>query len=113
MQEGARLIITVDCGANSSEAIKAARLAGADVVILDHHQMSEVHQEAVALVNPNRPDDFSGQGHLCAAGVVFVTLAWVHHLLRKNNLKDRCLIFSVCLILLPWQPYVMLFHYRG
>ncbi|EJF84626.1 single-stranded-DNA-specific exonuclease RecJ [Bartonella elizabethae Re6043vi] len=87
VQEGARLIITVDCGANSSEAVKAARLAGADVVILDHHQMSEVHQEAVALVNPNRPDDFSGQGHLCAAGVVFVTLAWVHHLLRKKQFE--------------------------
>ncbi|WP_039760438.1 single-stranded-DNA-specific exonuclease RecJ [Bartonella queenslandensis] len=89
VQEGARLIITVDCGANSPEAVKAARLAGADVVILDHHQMSEIHQEAVALVNPNRPDDFSGQGHLCAAGVVFVTLAWVHHLLRKKQFEGK------------------------
>ncbi|OPB29605.1 single-stranded-DNA-specific exonuclease [Bartonella sp. WD12.1] len=61
-QEGASLIITVDCGANSPDAIKAARLAGADVVVLDHHQMSDVHQEAVALVNPNRPDDFLNKG---------------------------------------------------
>ncbi|WP_375608694.1 MULTISPECIES: single-stranded-DNA-specific exonuclease RecJ [unclassified Bartonella] len=89
VQEGARLIITVDCGANSPDAVKAARLAGADVVILDHHQMSEIHQEAIALVNPNRPDDFSEQGHLCAAGVVFVTLAWVHHLLRKKQFKGK------------------------
>ncbi|WP_273724081.1 single-stranded-DNA-specific exonuclease RecJ [Bartonella sp. AU18XJBT] len=89
VQEGARLIITVDCGANSPDAVKAARLAGADVVILDHHQMSEIHQEAVALVNPNRPDDFSKQGHLCAAGVVFVTLAWVHHLLRKKQFQGK------------------------
>ncbi|WP_019221963.1 single-stranded-DNA-specific exonuclease RecJ [Bartonella senegalensis] len=89
VQQGVRLIITVDCGANSPDAIKAARLAGADVVVLDHHQMSEVHQEAVALVNPNRPDDFSGQGHLCAAGVVFVTLAWVHHLLRKKKFAGK------------------------
>ncbi|WP_375685147.1 single-stranded-DNA-specific exonuclease RecJ [Bartonella sp. TT110JLCBS] len=89
VQEGAQLIITVDCGANSPDAVKAARLAGADVVILDHHQMSEIHQEAVALVNPNRPDDFSKQGHLCAAGVVFVTLAWVHHLLRKKQFQGQ------------------------
>ncbi|UNE55556.1 single-stranded-DNA-specific exonuclease RecJ [Bartonella machadoae] len=88
VQEGANLIITVDCGANSPEAVKAARLEGADVVVLDHHQMSEVHQEAIALVNPNRPDDFSGQGHLCAAGVVFVTLAWVNHLLKKRKLRE-------------------------
>ncbi|WP_455478336.1 single-stranded-DNA-specific exonuclease RecJ [Bartonella sp. B10] len=87
VKEGAHLIVTVDCGANSPDAIKAARLAGADVVVLDHHQMTEIHREAVAIVNPNRPDDFSGQGHLCAAGVVFVTLAWVNHLLRKKKLK--------------------------
>ncbi|WP_455479882.1 single-stranded-DNA-specific exonuclease RecJ [Bartonella sp. B23] len=89
VQEGAHLIITVDCGANSPDAIKAARLAGADVIVLDHHQMSEVHQEAVALVNPNRPDDFSGQGHLCAAGVVFVTLVWVNHLLREKKFGGK------------------------
>ncbi|WP_111738375.1 single-stranded-DNA-specific exonuclease RecJ [Bartonella quintana] len=89
VQKGAHLIITVDCGANSPDAVRAARLEGADVVVLDHHQMTEVHQEAVALVNPNRPDDFSGQGHLCAAGVVFVTLAWVNHLLRKKKFGEK------------------------
>ncbi|WP_332065607.1 single-stranded-DNA-specific exonuclease RecJ [Bartonella sp. CB189] len=89
VEEGARLIITVDCGANSPDAIKEVRLAGADVVILDHHQMTEIHQEAIALVNPNRPDDFSGQGHLCAAGVVFITLAWVNNLLRKKKYKGE------------------------
>ncbi|WP_336277007.1 single-stranded-DNA-specific exonuclease RecJ [Bartonella sp. CB178] len=89
VQEGARLIITVDCGANSPDAVKAVRLAGADVVVLDHHQMTEVHREAIALVNPNRPDDFSEQGHLCAAGVVFVTLAWVNHLLRRTKYEGK------------------------
>ncbi|AQX27968.1 MULTISPECIES: single-stranded-DNA-specific exonuclease RecJ [unclassified Bartonella] len=85
VQEGASLIITVDCGANSPAAIKAARCAGADVIVLDHHQMENVHEEAVALVNPNRPDDFSEQGHLCAAGVVFITLMWVNRLLREKK----------------------------
>ncbi|WP_336294375.1 single-stranded-DNA-specific exonuclease RecJ [Bartonella sp. CB169] len=89
VQEGAHLIITVDCGANSQDAVKAVKYAGADVVILDHHQMSDVHQEAVALVNPNRPDDFSGQGHLCAAGVVFITLVWVNNLLRKKQFGGK------------------------
>ncbi|KEG19639.1 single-stranded-DNA-specific exonuclease RecJ [Bartonella bacilliformis] len=85
VQEGASLIITVDCGANSPDAVKAARLLGADVVVLDHHQMGDHHQESVALVNPNRLDDFSEQGHLCAAGIVFITLVWVNHLLRKKK----------------------------
>ena len=84
-REGASLIVTVDCGANSPEAIKAARNVGADIVVLDHHQMGEIHNEANALVNPNRPDDRSGQGHLCAAAIVFITVAWTCKLLREKE----------------------------
>lgn len=84
-REGASLIVTVDCGANSPEAIKAARNVGADVVVLDHHQMGEIHNEANALVNPNRRDDRSGQGHLCAAAIVFITVAWTCKLLREKE----------------------------
>ncbi|MGC3206610.1 DHH family phosphoesterase, partial [Enterococcus faecalis] len=73
-QNGASLIVTVDCGTNSAAAIEAAREAGADVVVLDHHQVGgELPAAATAVVNPNREDDLSGQGHLCAAGVVFLT----------------------------------------
>ena len=87
--DGASLIITTDCGANSPEAIKAAREKGVDVVVLDHHQMSEIHQEAYALVNPNRPDDLSGQGHLCAAGLVFIAVAWtLKHLKQQGRYKE-------------------------
>lgn len=83
--EGASLIVTVDCGANSPEAITAARKSGVDVVVLDHHQMEEIHKEAFALVNPNRPDDYSNQGHLCAAGLVFITIAWTLRMLRQSG----------------------------
>lgn len=82
---GAGLIITVDCGTNSGAAIEAANRAGADVVVLDHHQVGGALPPAVAIVNPNREDDLSGQGHLCAAGVVFVTLVRVVQLLRMSG----------------------------
>lgn len=92
---GASLIVTVDCGANSAEAIKAAREKGVDVVVLDHHQMGEVHEEAYALVNPNRPDDRSGQGYLCAAGLVFITVAWTLKKIRQQR-KHRDLPDILC-----------------
>jgi single-stranded-DNA-specific exonuclease len=76
------LIVTVDCGANSSAAIEAANQAGADVVVLDHHQMSGAVPPALAVVNPNREDDLSGQGSLCAAGVVFIALVATARWLR-------------------------------
>ncbi|MDP3897436.1 MAG: DHH family phosphoesterase, partial [Mesorhizobium sp.] len=81
---GASLIVTVDCGTNSPAAIDAARAAGADVVVIDHHQVGGALPAAVAIVNPNREDDLSGQGHLCAAGVVFLTLAQVSRLIRER-----------------------------
>ncbi|MBI0140597.1 single-stranded-DNA-specific exonuclease RecJ [Bartonella sp. W8125] len=83
--EGSSLIVTVDCGANSPEAIKAAREKGVDVVVLDHHQMGEVDPAANALVNPNRPDDRSGQGYLCAAGLVFIAVAWTLKKIRAEG----------------------------
>jgi len=79
---GASLIVTVDCGSNSAAAIAAAREAGADVVVLDHHQVAGELPAGTPVVNPNRHDDLSGQGHLCAAGVVFLTLVHVARLLR-------------------------------
>lgn len=85
VSRGARLIVTVDCGTNSAAAIDAAREAGADVVVLDHHQVAgPLPASAAAVVNPNREDDLSGQGHLCAAGVVFLALVRTAALLRAD-----------------------------
>lgn len=85
---GARLIVTVDCGTNSAAAIDAALRAGAEVVVLDHHQVGGLLPVATAIVNPNREDDLSGQGHLCAAGVVFLALVQTVRVLRER-LPDR------------------------
>lgn len=74
VRRGASLIITVDCGTNSAASVEAANEAGADVVVLDHHQVGGPLPAAVAIVNPNREDDLSGQGHLCAAGVTFLAM---------------------------------------
>lgn len=83
---GAQLIVTVDCGTNSPGPVAAANEAGADVVVLDHHQVGGPLPEAVSVVNPNREDDLSGQGHLCAAGVVFLTLV---HTVRQLKTTSR------------------------
>lgn len=86
---GARLIVTVDCGTNSAASVEAANEAGAEVVVLDHHQVGGALPDAVATVNPNREDDLSGQGHLCAAGVVFVTLVRTVSLLRERGHAEK------------------------
>src|SRR5258706_9735834 len=82
--EGARLVITVDCGAAALAALTEARALGLDVVVLDHHRV-EASPPAVAHVNPNQPGDASGLGHLCAAGVSFLFLVALNRHLRQSN----------------------------
>ena len=84
-KEGARLILTVDCGTAADAAIASANSAGAEVIVIDHHQADEALPPAFAVVNPNRQDDLSGQGHLAAAGVVFLFLVAVTRALRRDG----------------------------
>ncbi|PTM95159.1 single-stranded-DNA-specific exonuclease RecJ [Mycoplana dimorpha] len=85
IERGARLIVTVDCGSTSFDSLAHARERGIDVVVIDHHQVGEELPPCAALVNPNRDDDLSGQGHLCAAGVVFLVLVALQRLLRGRD----------------------------
>ncbi len=79
------LIICLDCGTLSHGPIAAAREAGADVIVADHHIAGETLPECIAVVNPNRHDDESGLGQLCAAGVAFLLLAATNRVLRKSG----------------------------
>ncbi|MBB3977731.1 single-stranded-DNA-specific exonuclease [Rhizobium azooxidifex] len=85
IDRGAKLIVTVDCGSTSFESIAHARERGIDIVVIDHHQVGQDLPACAALVNPNREDDLSGQGHLCAAGVVFLVLVALQRLMRARD----------------------------
>jgi single-stranded-DNA-specific exonuclease len=85
LAEAHDLIVCVDCGTASPEPVAAACAAGAAVVIADHHLVTGPLPDAEAVVNPNRPDDAAGVGHLCAAGVVFLLLVAANRLLRAEG----------------------------
>ncbi len=87
--QGADLVITVDCGAAALTALDEARKIDLPIVVIDHHLMQGAIPEAAALVNPNRPDDASGCGHLAAAGVVFVFVAALNRLARQKKLTPE------------------------
>jgi len=93
------LIITVDCGISSHDAIEAANDAGIDVIVTDHHRVTEDLPKAIAVINPNRSDCESGLEHLAGVGVAFYLLMAVRKKLRdmkywdsrpEPNLKDLC-----------------------
>src|SRR5579883_95524 len=81
---GASLLITADCGTMSHAVLAEAVRLGLDPIVLDHHQAPEALPPAI-VVNPNRQDDISGLGYLCAAGVVFLTLVAVQRCLRAKG----------------------------
>src|SRR3546814_3828843 len=72
---GAKLIVTVDCGAQAFEALEMARAVGVDVIVVDHHKCASALPIAHALVNPNRldeSDEGAVHGHLAAVGMAFL-----------------------------------------
>ncbi len=89
--QGIDLLVTLDCGATSHEALGHAVQRGLSVLVLDHHQMRDLGPGVNALVNPNRPDDTSGLGHLCAAGVTFMTLVAANRELRNRGIDPKSL----------------------
>jgi single-stranded-DNA-specific exonuclease len=84
-EKGATLLIAVDCGTTSLEPLAEAKRLGMSVVVIDHHQCGDALPDVDALVNPNRPDDLSGLGHLAAVGLVLVTLVAVNRELRARG----------------------------
>jgi single-stranded-DNA-specific exonuclease len=86
----AKLLLAVDCGSTAVESIAWLRERGVDVIVLDHHQISNPAPAAVALVNPQRSIPEAGTGgaftELCSVGLAFkLAHALVKHG-RQNGL---------------------------
>jgi len=87
-RQGSSLVVTVDCGAQAFAALEAARDAGLDVVVVDHHKCASALPPAHALVNPNRLDESeigAAHGHLAAVGVAFMLGAALLRVLRARG----------------------------
>ena len=85
---GADLVVTVDCGTQGFEALAAARAAGLDVIVVDHHKAATALPVALALVNPSRLDEApeaAAHGHLAAVGVAFLLAVALNRTLRQRG----------------------------
>ena len=70
-QEGVKLIVTVDCGITAVEEARLCRELGMDLVITDHHECKETLPQAIAVVDPHRPDCGYPHKTLSGVGVAF------------------------------------------
>jgi len=85
IDKGSKLIISVDCGTSSFDAILHAKNRNVETIVLDHHQGDIKLPEATAIVNPNQINDKSNLVYLCAAGVCFMFLVALNSKLRNKN----------------------------
>ncbi len=102
----AKTIITADNGSTAFDALELAKTLGIDVVILDHHQVDKISENAYSIVNPHRQDDSSNLKVLCAAGVVFFFLVALNRYFRLtkffaiNRVKEPNLLDLIDLVAL-------------
>jgi single-stranded-DNA-specific exonuclease len=68
---GAGLIVTCDCGITAIEPVRAARAAGREVIVTDHHLPGDALPPASAVLDPRRADCPSLDKDLCGTGVAF------------------------------------------
>ena len=68
---GVALLVTVDCGVGSAQEIALAASKGMDVVVTDHHVVTEALPPALAVVDPSRPDSRYPFSELTGVGLAF------------------------------------------
>lgn len=76
--EGVKLIVTVDCGITAIEEARLCKKLGMDLIITDHHECKEYLPNAVAVVDPHRPDSSYPHKNLCGVGVAFKLAAAIY-----------------------------------
>ncbi len=70
-EKGADLIITVDCGIRAVREVNKANEIGLDIIITDHHSLGSTLPEALAVINPKRPESEYPELALAGVGVAY------------------------------------------
>jgi single-stranded-DNA-specific exonuclease len=83
--EGAKVIVTVDCGILAHAPLAAAAEAGLDVIVVDHHAAEPRLPPAFAAINPNRIDETFPHKTLAAVGVAFLLAVALNRELRRRG----------------------------
>ena len=65
------VVLAVDCGSTAVEAIEFLNERQIDVLVLDHHQVSDPPPKPLAMVNPQLSDDYPNFQELCSVGLAF------------------------------------------
>ena len=94
-ENGSSLIITVDTGTTAVEEVEYAKSIGVDFIITDHHECRSDLPEALAIINPHRPDCEYPFKELAGVGVVFKLIcAYEERIMGYSRIEAAKRIFS-------------------
>ena len=93
-KEGTSLIVTVDTGITANEEVEFAASLGVDIVITDHHECRDLLPDAVAVINPHRPDSKYPFCELAGVGVVFKVICAYEIAVEK--LDSQAAVMKIC-----------------
>ncbi|MCL2748800.1 MAG: single-stranded-DNA-specific exonuclease RecJ [Alphaproteobacteria bacterium] len=96
-EQGAEVLISVDCGISGVNEVALAKQLGMQVVITDHHNPDRNLPAADAIVNPKRADDGSGLNYLAGVGVAFMFLVALNRELRNAGRETQNMNLMDCL----------------
>ena len=88
-EDGAKIVVTVDCGITAVDEVEFAKSIGLDMCITDHHECSDDLPDAMCIVNPKQKDDYTFK-MLAGVGVAFkciMALSQKYNLDNKEYLK--------------------------
>ena len=83
-EQGADIVMMLDCGTTAFDIVKAGTDLGLKIIILDHHEAEEALPDCWHVINPKRKDDTSRLDMLAAVGVTFMACIAIN-----NRLRDR------------------------
>ena len=87
--EGAEIVVLLDCGTTAFDIVASGRAMGLEIVIRDHHEAEDILPDANHLINPKRKDDVSGLDMLAAVGVTFMACVALNNKLREAGFYER------------------------
>lgn len=84
-EQGAKLIITVDCGIRSPDEISHAQNLGMDIIITDHHSPGPEIPPAFAIINPRQPNDHYPEKNLVGVALAYKLIEAIFLTLSKYS----------------------------
>jgi single-stranded-DNA-specific exonuclease len=88
-EQGASLLICLDCGSSNREEVEEARAYGIDVIIVDHHEPPDNLPAPVAFINPKRVDARFPTRELAACGVTFFFVLGLRRIMANRGLLKQ------------------------